>query len=172
MFEIGTYIVCGQHGVCRVEAIGPLKLSEAAKDRQYYTLSQIYSRGGVTYAPADSDKIIMREVISKEDAEALINEMESMDVLWVENEKRREDTFKKALRTCDNREWVKMIKTLYHRKQERLAQGKKVTASDERFLRAAEENLYGELAVALEMPKDEVENYIIGKIMGKEKALV
>lgn len=171
MFEIGTYIVCGQHGVCKVEAIGPLKLSEAAKDRPYYTLSQIYSKGGITYAPADSDKIIMREVITKEEAEALIDEMESMDVLWIESEKRREDTFKTALRTCDNREWVKIIKTLYQRKQARLAQGKKVTASDERFLRAAEENLYGELAVALQMPKDEVEEYIIQKITKNEHAL-
>ncbi len=58
MFEIGTYIVCGQHGVCRVEDIGKLKLSEASGSKDYYTLSQVYSRGGVLYVPADSDKII------------------------------------------------------------------------------------------------------------------
>lgn len=46
MFEIGTYIVCGQHGVCRVEDIGKLKLSEASGNKDYYTLSQVYSRGG------------------------------------------------------------------------------------------------------------------------------
>lgn len=65
MFEIGTYIVCGQHGVCRVEDIGKLKLSEASGNKDYYTLSQVYSRGGVLYVPADSDKIIMRPVIRK-----------------------------------------------------------------------------------------------------------
>ena len=43
MFEIGTYIVCGQHGVCRVEDIGKLKLSEASGNKDYYTLSQVYS---------------------------------------------------------------------------------------------------------------------------------
>lgn len=41
MFEIGTYIVCGQHGVCRVEDIGKLKLSEASGNKDYYTLSQV-----------------------------------------------------------------------------------------------------------------------------------
>ena len=172
MFETGNYVVCGQHGVCRVEGIGPLKLTEAAKDRIYYTLSQVYSQSGVIYVPADSDKIIMRPVISREAAEQLIEEMEEMDLLWVENEKRREDVFKQALRSCDNRKWVKIIKTLYARKQARLAQGKKVTASDERFLHAAEENLYGELAVSLGKKKEEIEKYIISRIEGKKVNVV
>lgn len=171
MFEIGTCIICGQHGVCKVEAIGPLKLYDSAKERDYYTLSPIYTKGGVTYVPADSDKIVMREVISKEEAERLIEEMEEMDGLWIENEKRRDDVFKQALRTCDTREWVKIVKTLYARKQLRIAQGKKVTASDERYLKAAEDSLYGELAVALDMPKKDVEKYIISRISAKEKVV-
>ena len=157
MCETGNYVVCGQHGVCRVECMGPLKLTEVSGDRIYYTLSQVYSQSGVIYVPADSDKIIMRPVISREEAGRLIDEMEDMDMLWVENEKKREDVFKQALRSCD-------IKTLYARKQERLARGKKVTASDERFLHAAEENLYGELAVSLGKKKEEIEEYIINRI--------
>ncbi|MEI3218659.1 MAG: hypothetical protein V8S08_02285 [Lachnoclostridium sp.] len=61
---------------------------------------------------------------------------------------------------------------MYARRQSRLAQGKKVTASDERFLRAAEENLYGELAVSLGKEKDEIEKYIISRIEGKEISTV
>lgn len=167
MFETGTYIVCGQHGVCRVEGIGKLKLTEASKDRDYYTLSKVYSQGGVIYVPADSEKIVMRPVISKEEAEALIDDMRKIDTLQIDNEKRKEDIFKQAFRTCDNRDWVRIIKTLYARKQMRLAKGKKVTASDERFLRAAEENLYGELAISLNMNKRDVEKYIIEKIDGE-----
>ena len=94
MFETGNYVVCGQHGVCRVECMGPLKLTEVSGDRIYYTLSQVYSQSGVIYVPADSDKIIMRPVISREEAGRLIDEMEDMDMLWVENEKKREDVFK------------------------------------------------------------------------------
>lgn len=171
MFEIGTCIICGQHGVCRVEAIGPLKLFESSKERDYYTLNPIYSKGGVIYVPADSDKIVMRKVISKVEAEQLIDEMDGMESLWIEHEKRRDDIFKKSLRTCDCREWVRIIKTLYARKQKRIAQGKKVTASDERYLKAAEDSLYGELAVALDMQKKEVEKYIISRIREKEKVV-
>ncbi|MDO4313066.1 MAG: CarD family transcriptional regulator [Eubacteriales bacterium] len=167
MFETGTYIVCGQHGVCRVEGIGKLKLTEASKDRDYYTLSKVYSQGGVIYVPADSEKIVMRPVISKEEAEELIEHMKEIDTIKIDNEKRKEEILKQSFRTCDNREWVRIIKTLYARKQMRLSKGKKVTASDERFLRSAEENLYGELAISLNMNKRDVEKYIIEKIDGE-----
>ena len=74
---------------------------------------------------------------------------------------------KKALRTCDVRQWVRVIKTVYERKQKRQAQGKKVTAGDERCLHAARENLYGELAVSLGIEKNDVERYIMEKMEDK-----
>lgn len=172
MFDTGTYIICGQHGVCRVESIGPLKLTEASGGRDYYTLSLVYSKGGVVYVPADSNKIVMRPVLTKEEARQLIGEIKEMDMLRIASERQREDTFKKALRTCDVRDWVRVIKTIYVRKKQRLEQGKKVTASDERCLHAAEDNLYGELAVSLGVKKREVEDYIAGILDGngaKEK---
>lgn len=160
MFETGAYIICGQHGVCRVENIGPIRLSEASEGKSYYTLAPLYSKGGVVYVPADSEKIIMRYVISKEEAKELIGEIKDMDMLGIDNERQREDIMKKALRTCDIRQWVRVIKTVNARKEKRLAQGKKVTAGDERCLHAARENLFGELAVSLGIDKEDVESYI------------
>ncbi len=166
MFEAGTYIVCGQHGVCRVEGVGKLQLTEASGDKDYYTLSKVYSRGGVLYVPADSEKIVMRPVISKEEAEDLIGHMGEIDMLQIDNEKRKEKIFKQAFRTCDSREWVKIIKTLHERKRIRLAKGKKVTSSDERYMRTAADNLFGELAISLGIDKNDVEQYIMDRIGG------
>lgn len=167
MFETGAYIICGQHGVCRVENIGPIRLSEASADKDYYTLAPLYSKGGVIYVPADSEKIIMRYVISKEEAKKLIGEIKDMDMLGIDNERQREEIMKRALRTCDIRQWVRVIKTVNARKQRRQEQGKKVTAGDERCLHAARENLYGELAVSLGIEKNDVERYIM-EIMGNK----
>lgn len=169
MFETGTYIVCGQHGVCRVEGVGKLEITEASGNRDYYTLSKVYSKGGVVYVPADSEKVVMRPVASKEEADELIDAIREIDLLQIENEKRKEDIFKQAFRTCDNREWIKVIKTLHERKRARIAKGKKIPASDERYLRTAEDNLYGELAISLNMNKGDVEKYIIEKIGGNKR---
>ena len=48
-----------------------------------------------------------------------------------------------------------MIKALYFNRQQRLLQGKRMTDLDERYYKAAEETLYGELSVALEISKSE-----------------
>lgn len=164
MFEVGSYIVCGHHGVCKVEEIGPLKMNNSSEGKQYYTLSQVYSKGGMVYVPVDNDKIVMRPVLSSEEAEQLISEITSAEEIHAANVRQEEAAYKEAIRSCDNKEWVKVIKTLYHKKQMRNAIGKRATSSDERNLHAAEEQLHGELAVALGMTKSEVVAYILKKI--------
>lgn len=160
MFEIGEYIVCGSKGVCQVEDISQVDIPGASKDRMYYVLRQLENGSGKIYVPTDNEKIVMRKVITKEAAKDLIRRMPEIEQMWVDNDKQRESMYKEAMRTCDYNEWVSMIKALYFRKRERTAQGKKVTALDERYLKAAENELYSELALTLEIPKSEVLAYI------------
>lgn len=160
MFEIGEYIVYGSKGVCQVEDITNVDIPGASKDRMYYVLRQLENGTGKIYVPTDNDKIVMRRVITKEAAEDLIRRMPEIDQLWIDDDKKREAMYKEAIRTCDYNEWVRMIKTLYFRKKERTAQGKKVTALDEKYLKAAENELYSELSLILEIPKAEVLTYI------------
>lgn len=68
--------------------------------------------------------------------------------------------YRECIKTNDCQELIKIIKTIYMRKQKRIQAGRKVTAVDAKYFHMAEDSLYGELAVALEMPKDEVESYI------------
>ena len=56
---------------------------------------------------------------------------------------------------------VAIIKMIYQRKQKRLAQGKKCTATDARYFQIAENLLYMELGGALEKPKQEICKTII-----------
>ena len=139
MFETGAYIVCGQTRRMQGGKHRSIRLAEASAGRDYYTLSPLYSKGGVVYVPADSEKIIMRYVISRQEAEQLIGEIDGMDMIPIDNERQREETLKRALKTCDTRQWVRVIKTINVRREKRLAQGKKVTAGDERCLHAAQE---------------------------------
>lgn len=57
-----------------------------------------------------------------------------------------------------------MIKTIYTRKQKRLQQGKKMTSSDERFFKIAEDHLYNEFGLALGMESGEVETFITERV--------
>lgn len=167
MFKVGEYVVHGNDGVCKVEAVEPM--SGMNSDRIYYTLVPVYSSGSKLFVPTDSTKVITRAVISKNDVNKLMEEWDEIDVLRVDNDKKREEIYKEALRSCDTRQWVKLIKTSYQRNQTRLANGKKATTSDERYLHMAQENLFGEMAIPLNMSRGEAEDYFIGKVESKKK---
>lgn len=160
MFEIGELIIYGGNGVCRVEKIGPIDTGMGTKGRMYYTLNPLKNKDSRIFTPVDNEKVIMRPTMTKEDALALIDQIQNVETLWIGDERRRETEYKEAVRKCDCREYVKIIKTIYLRKEARLADGKKVTAVDERYYAIAEENLYGELAVALGMDRDQTKTFV------------
>lgn len=170
MFEIGEYIVYGMNGVCRVEEIGPMDLGGVESDKLYYTLLPLYTKGSRVFTPVDNQKVIMRPVITKAEACSLIDGMKDVELIEVADDKHRELAYKEALKTCDCREWIRIINTILKRKEERLAQGKKMSACDERYLKQAQDNLYGEFALSLKMEKSEVEDYMEHRITIKEMA--
>ena len=163
MFEVGDYVVYGIYGVCKVEEIGAVDIVGIPKDRMYYTLVPIYAKGSKVFSPTDNKKVVMRPIISRKEAESIIDNIKEVEALWINDEKKREDIYKQALRKCDCVEWIRIIKTLYARKQSRIAEGKKMTFSDEKYLHTAQEHLYGELAIVLGMQKENVEKFIFEK---------
>lgn len=170
MFEIGEYIVYGMNGVCKVEAVGPMRMAGVDNEKEYYTLLPLYTRGSKVYTPVDNQKIVMRKVVDKTEACELIDEMAQIGEIQEESDKNREMAYKEAIKSCDCRAWIRVINTVRKRKEERLAQGKKMSVCDERYLKSAQDNLYGELAVSLNLKKDEVENYIEHRLVMKGMA--
>ena len=74
MFQTGELVVYGATGVCRVEEIVGLDQPGRDRGRKYYLLKPLW-QDGVIYAPVDSAKVPMRPVMSREEAEALIDRM-------------------------------------------------------------------------------------------------
>ena len=163
-FKIGDLIIYGNNGVCKILDCGKLDSLSASKDKIYYTIEPYYVAGTKIYTPVDNDKVIMRPVMTKDEAMALIDEIDKIEALWITDEKRRENEYKETIKKCDCIELVKIIKTIYLRKQSRLAEGKKITAGDEKYFKIAEENLYGELAISLDMTKSETKEFIIERV--------
>ena len=76
----------------------------------------------------------------------------------------REEEYKECLKSCECKEWIKIIKTAYLRKQRRQAEGKKLTVLDMKYWKQAEDNLYSEFSVLFNIPKDKVKAYIAEQI--------
>ena len=94
----------------------------------------------------------------------MIKRIPEIPTAWTNNEKMREQNYKVAIKANDPEALVAIIKMIYERKQKRLAQGKKSTATDARYFQMAENLLYMELGVALGKPKEEICKTIIDYI--------
>ena len=165
MFKEGDFIIYGSNGVCQVEHIGSMDLQGVPGDKMYYTLVPVYEEKSRLFTPVDNHKVVMRPVISKQEACELIDHMQEMQVFEIQNEKNRDTVFKEALKTGDCEELVRVIKTIYEKKQERKAQGKKGDCRVMNVISNWQRNIYTEnLPLLLGIEKDKVGSYIEKRI--------
>ena len=162
MFEKGEYVICGNSGICQVEGITTLNLDGVDKNRSYYLLKPVFSSSSTVYKPVDSDERTIRPALNKEGASQLIQNIPSIDTIPIADEKTLEKTYKELIHANNPESLVQLIKTIHLRKEKRLLKGFKVTALDARYFKQAEDYLYGELSVALGIPRNEMREYIFG----------
>ena len=171
MFEKGQYIIYGIRGVCEVMDITTIDRPGGPQGKLYYGLRPYYHQDSKIVTPVDSDKTVIRPLLTREEALELIDRIQDVQEMEVTEDKQREERYKEALKTCDCRVWVSMIKALYLRRKDRIEQGKKMTDLDERYFKTAEENLYSELALSLGMSRDEMVDYIKGRVLAETPAV-
>lgn len=160
MFEKGDYVIYGSNGICTVQDITTLNLTGVDKNRKYYLLKPVYASGSTVYTPVDMADTLLRPALSREEADRLIKAMPDIPPITITNEKTLENTYKEYMRSNNCTSWVQLIKTIYLRREKRILKGHKITALDSRYFNLAETTLYGELAIALDKPRDEVKAYI------------
>ena len=161
MFNIGDYLVYGQNGICKVLDITHPDILGVENDRLYYVLIPEKTKGSRLFVPADDDKISIRRVINENEASEIIRDTKKIEPLEISSEKMRDASYKNAIKSSDLVQYVKIIKTLMIRKKEREDAGKKITATDERYLKLAEESLFSELALATGKEKEEIQELIL-----------
>ena len=167
MFDVGSLLIYDTTGVCKVLEIGvPSGLPVANKDRMYYKLAPVFGSGTI-YIPVDT-KVFMRQVITHEEAEALIRKIPEIreDICETHNQKVLEDHYKASLMTHDCEDLVQLIKTVYAKKKHLEKSGKKTGKTDQTYMKRAKQLLHEELSVALGIPVAEVEEYITKCIKG------
>ena len=160
-YEIGDFVSKPVTGICKIENILYLNLQDENSNKLYYLMKPVEDEKGKIYVPVSNSDSRLRLCLTKEEAWNLIKRIPDIPTAWINNEKMREQNYKVAVKANDPEALVAIIKMIYQRKEKRLAQGKKCTATDARYFQLAENLLYMELGVALGKPKQEVCRTII-----------
>ena len=160
MFEKGEMVYYGTAGVCKVSdiCVSPFDKNDS---RDYYMLEpKDFSDGTIIYAPAEGGKVMLRALMARDEAKALVASMAEMPELEIENEKRRREEYRSALREGTPIALARLIKTVYNRRKKSEKLQKRVYETDAEFDKTARRALSGELSCALGVSEGEAEKMI------------
>ena len=151
MFSIGEKVMYGGTGVCVVEEITSVKFSASQPGKPYYLLRPMYQTGTIQ-TPADSGKVPIRPVMNRSEAEAVIDAMPTVpaEICTEKNLSALRNYYQKQITSFDSMDLIRLAKSIRAKKIEAEKRQKRIGSTDEKYLRRAEELLFGELAVARE----------------------
>lgn len=164
MFKIGDTVVYGAQGICTVESESEQKFGREVK--KYLVLKPVFDNRNTIFVPIDNEKLYskIQGVLTAEEINSILDDIPNQQVIEIENDIERKETFKQILSKNDRVMVSRLIKTLYLLKQEKFALGKKLHSSDEYILKEAEKLLYEEIAFVLNIPLEDVLPMIKQKI--------
>ena len=165
MYSIGEMIMYGGTGVCVVLDITTVKLSSTDQPRSYYVLKPLYQSGTIQI-PVDNTKVPIRPVMTRSEAEELVDCIPGIpaSICYEKNLTALRNHYQQQINTYDCRDLVRLTKSIYAKKKDAESRQKKIGMTDEKFLRRAEDLLFGELAVALDIGREEVRSYISDRL--------
>lgn len=166
MFEKGEYIIYGSNGVCEVQDY--MSAAGETDDRIYYVLVPMRSRGSTIFSPIDNQKVLMRKVMTKEEAKELLQGIPEYEDMVIPESRTQEQQYKAILQSGNSIESLRLLMALYARKRKREAAGRRITAVDEKYLLLAKDCLVNELSIALNMDVDEVDRLLADRMKRSE----
>lgn len=148
MYQIGELVQYGNSGVCKVEEIVQ-GIPGLEQDVPCYLLIPVSKKDGRIYSPIETGETRMRRILSKEEVKELLEKAWENDGLSIVNEKQCEHIYREELHSGDCYRWLLLLKTLYARKTRRTIVGKRITATDERYMKNVEDRLKEELGIII-----------------------
>lgn len=159
MYKANDYLVY-KKDVCKVKEIKKNKLNGL----DYYILVPIDDDSLIIDVPTDNRMGYIKDIITKKEAEKLINSIPQIEPLSNIEDKYIENRYKDLIYNGTREDLIRIIKTTYLRNEERTKNKKKISDKDFNYFNKAEKYLYNELSIALNMSFDETKNYIISKV--------
>jgi CarD family transcriptional regulator len=151
MYEPGQYVICKSGGVWRVDSIDDKEIRLTEHETE-----------NVKSVPIGGDEIV-REIASKDAILEAIDRVGFIPVIKAPNDKVRVEILGDAMAEYDEIEWLKVIKSVYLRREER-----RLSSAETEFADRAKRYLHGEISVLLNIPMDTVEAHIAAAVSNND----
>lgn len=165
-YSCGDHVVYANYGVCEIIAIETRPdFQDPDKTITYYNLKPRNERLGKVLLP-ESRLDALRPTLSKQEALDLIDSVEviSIDAFTDKSHKAIEDHFRSLLRSNKVEDVVCVVKSMHSRIMEQTECGKHPSTSYLRLEKEARTRFHSEIAYALDIEEDDVEEFITSRI--------
>ena len=157
MYTVGTSILYGRTGVCRIEDIGSAPFQKHDGQR-YYKLRAVFSTSGeFIYIPVDT-AVAMRPLIGSGEAAGYLDQLPQLKPQPFASRKPVELAahYQEVLASGSPESCLMLIKEIYLKEKELAAHRKKLGQVDARYLKIAERLVCEEFAVALQTAPESI----------------
>lgn len=177
MANIGDTVIF-KHHVCTIAQ----KRENYFDNKDYWELHAVFERSLKLFVACDSAKPpIMRPVMEKQEALDLIDSIALAEPATIEDglpntantsslkQRHVKETYDAYLKTLSPKDLVPIIKTCHERTIAREESGHRATAVDKKYLDLAEGLLCDELSISLDIPREEVQEFLVKRIQEAEE---
>ena len=158
MYNVGEMVFYGGHGVCEIEEITTMTVSN--EERQYYRLKSHVQPTLSLFHPVVTDKPKISKMLASEEIEKILMIFKNEPSEWIERSIDRAKAHKKIMETKDQFLIAQMINTILRKELELQAQGKKLYAQDQELVRSVMAILSDQISISLMISKEEVQKRI------------
>ena len=160
-YQNGDLVVYGIHGVCRI--IGREIRAVDRKQIEYYVLEPQDQPGARYFIPTQNQAAVskLRSLLSSQEISNILQAQNGKADAWIQDENLRKQRYRELINSGDRAALISMVHALHLHKQEQTAAGKKFHLCDENFMRDAQKLLGTEFSLVLNIPQEQVAQYVM-----------
>lgn len=154
----------GSSGVCRI-ICEETRTFDGEHEETYLKLRPLDGSHSTYYVPVEKASARLRPLLTKDEIYALIDSMSGCaEAKWCSDSRERRGIFHDILHSDDYREIIQMMHTLHIQQEQKRKSGRKLGASDEAAMHAAENRMYQEFGCVLQIQPDQVHSFILNRL--------
>ncbi len=164
MYEIESVVMHITNGICKIKDIQEKSFTQNI-NQKYYVLQPVFETGTTLFVPIENNPARIRTLLTKEEINGMMQTLANQqDKPWINDDNQRLSHFKTVLKNGNQQEILSMLHTIYLKQIQKKQSGKKLRFTDERVKNAAEKLVQQEFSYVLQIPQEEVSDWICSHI--------
>lgn len=149
MYKVNEIVAYSSQGVCEITEI--CQREAAGRVMDYYVMKPLFDSRSTVFVPVENEKLVarMRQTMTADEAEALMENINSGEILWEDNDAKRREMYQNILTEGLPYQLACLFRTLILRKRTLEKCSRRLRSSDETCLRQAERLIARECSYAV-----------------------